>query len=87
MESEMDPMYLPEVEAAFPEGEMGEALRKMRDEGKPYPQIFHLFAYKPERTAHLMRYAEAVMGGSSPLSPGIRELIAAMTSKVNDCHF
>ena len=83
----MEPMYLPEVERSLPEGARGDAMRKMVAEGEPIPQILHLFAYKPERTAHLMKYSEAVMAGPSPLSPGLRELIAAFTSKMNDCRF
>ena len=83
----MEPMYLPEVEKSFPDGPRGDAMRKMVADGKPIPQILHLFAYKPERAAHLVKYAEAVMAGPSPLSPGLRELIAAFTSKNNDCYF
>ena len=51
------------------------------------PQIFHLFAYKPEVTIHLERFSQGVMRGPSPLSAGIRELIAAFTSRKNHCPF
>ncbi|MBM3811531.1 MAG: peroxidase [Acidimicrobiia bacterium] len=53
-------------------------------EGSP---IWHLFAYKPEWTVHLERFTHEVMRGASPLSPGWRELIAAFTSKLNQCPF
>jgi len=43
-----------------------------------------LFAFKLEATRHLEEFAEAVMRGPSPLSAGMRELIAAFTSKCND---
>ena len=55
--------------------------------GQPYSQIWHLFAYKPEATKHLERFTQAVLRGPSPLSPGLRELIAAYTSKRNECEF
>jgi alkylhydroperoxidase family enzyme len=47
----------------------------------------HLFAYDPDRTQHLLRFTEAVMRAPGPLSPGERELLAAMTSKANQCLF
>jgi alkylhydroperoxidase family enzyme len=53
----------------------------------PIPQIMHLFAFKPERTQHLERFTQEVMRGPSPLLPGQRELIAALTSKLNQCLF
>jgi hypothetical protein len=51
------------------------------------PQIMHLFAYKPDRTSFLSRFTQGVMRGPSPLSPGFRELIAAFTSRRNECAF
>jgi hypothetical protein len=59
----------------------------MRGAGVPVPQIMHLFAYKPDRTDHLSMFTQGVMRGPSPLSPGMRELIAAFTSRRNDCPF
>lgn len=57
------------------------------DKNSNVPQIWHLFAYKPEATKHLSAFTQAVMRGSSPLSAGFRELIAAFTSKRNHCPF
>jgi hypothetical protein len=51
------------------------------------PQIMHLFAYKPDRTGFLSGFTQGVMRGPSPLSAGCRELIAAFTSRRNDCPF
>ena len=59
----------------------------MRAAGGPVPQIMHLFAYKPQRTDHLARFTHEVMRGPSELLPGQRELIAALTSKLNQCLF
>jgi len=55
--------------------------------GQRVPHIMRLFAFKPDRTEHLSRYTQGVMRGSSPLSTGFRELIAAYTSKLNHCPF
>lgn len=83
----MDPMFLPEVEAHEDPGARGEAIRAMRAAAIPVPQIMHLFAYKPDRTDFLARFTQEVMRGPSPLSPGLRELIAAFTSRRNRCLF
>ena len=42
---------------------------------------------KPDRTDHLAKFTQGVMRGPSPLLPGQRELIAALTSKLNQCLF
>ena len=83
----MPPMFLPEVEANPKPGSWAANIRDMRSAGKEYPQIWHLFAYRPEMTAHLARFTQEVMRGPSPLSPGMRELIAAFTSAANRCPF
>ena len=83
----MDPMYLPEVEEHEGGGPWAEAIRRMRAANVPVPQIMYLFAYKPDRTEFLSRFTHGVMRGPSPLSPGLRELIAAFTSRRNDCLF
>ncbi len=83
----MKPMYLPEVEAHEGEGPRADAIRRMRAGGVPVPQIFHLFAYKPDRTDHLAAFTQGVLRGPSPLSAGERELIAAFTSRRNQCLF
>jgi len=83
----MNPMYLPDVEnheAAEPHATV---FSQMRAAGIPIPQILHLFAFKPDRTQHLSRFTQGVMRGPSPLLPGQRELIAALTSKLNQCLF
>ena len=59
----------------------------MQRAGREYPQIWHLFAFLPEATGHLARFTQEIMRGPAPLSPGLRELIAAFTSQGNDCPF
>ena len=80
-------MHLHEVEQAFPPGAAGDSIRAAKAGGHPVGEILHLISYKPEMTKHLLGLTQAVMRGDSPLSPGIRELIAAFTSKGNGCHF
>jgi alkylhydroperoxidase family enzyme len=81
----MKPMFLPGVEQDPKPGPYQQLIEQMR--GSEYPQIWHLFAYLPQATEHLARFTQAVLRGSAPLSPGLRELIAAYTSKRNDCPF
>ena len=83
----MRPMFLPEVENHEPGGHYAPTIHGMRAAGVPVPQIMHLFAYKPECTKFLALYTHGVMRGPSPLSAGFRELIAAYTSKLNQCPF
>jgi alkylhydroperoxidase family enzyme len=68
-------------------GSRGAMMARLRAAGLPIPQIQHLFAFKPDRTDHLQRFTQGVMRGPSPLSSGQRELIAAFTSRRNDCPF
>ena len=83
----MDPMYLAEVEGYQGAGGWADAVHQMRAAGRPVPQIWHLFAFKPDRTDHLAHFTQSVMRGPSALSPGQRELIAAFTSRRNECPF
>jgi alkylhydroperoxidase family enzyme len=83
----MEEMYLKEVEGHQAEGPYGELIAQGRAAGFPVPQIWHLFAFKPQATEHLARFTQEVMRGPSPLPPGIRELIAAFTSRRNQCPF
>ena len=80
-------MFLHEVEDATPAGPYAPQIAKIRSAGHPIPQIMHLFAYKPDRTQHLAQFTQGVMRGPSPLPAGQRELIAAFTSKRNECPF
>lgn len=82
----MDPMFLPEVEASPKPSPYCDAINQMKDAGE-YPQIWHLFAYLPEATQHLARFTQEILRGPAPIAPGMRELIAAYTSRRNDCPF
>jgi len=70
----MREMFLPDVENnPKPDSPYTPLIEQARSAGREYPQIWHLFAFKPQATQHL--------------GPGFRELIAARTSGRNDCPF
>ena len=83
----MESMFLDDLERTPEQGGYAGTIAALRAAGQAVPQIMFLFAYKPERTEHLSRFTHDVMRGPSPLSPGLRELIAAYTSKLNHCPF
>ena len=80
-------MFLPGVEENPQPGPYRDLIQAMQATGADYPQIWHLFAYLPKATEHLARFTQEILRGPSPLSPGMRELIAAYTSYRNDCPF
>jgi len=83
----MKPMFLADTEANPQPGPHADGIRALQSAGKEYPQIWHLFAYRPDATAHLAQFTQEVMRGESDLTPGLRELIAAFTSAGNHCPF
>ena len=85
--SEIAPMFLPGVENNPQPGPYADSIRIMRAAGPEYPKIWHMFAFQPQATAHLARFTQEIMREPAPLSPGLRELIAAYTSAGNHCPF
>ena len=83
----MPPMFLPGVEQNPQPGPYKSAIEQLQKQGQEYPQIWHLFAYLPHATEHLARFTQEILRGPAPLSPGLRELIAAYTSQRNHCPF
>ena len=81
------PMFLPDVEKNPQPGPYADLVRVMQRTGREYPQIWHLFAFRPQATEHLAQFTQEIMRGPGPISPGLRELIAAYTSVHNDCPF
>jgi hypothetical protein len=80
-------MFLPGVEHDPKPSAYRTLIEQMQQQGAEYPQIWHLFAYLPSATEHLARFTQEILRGPSPLSPGLRELIAAYTSRRNQCPF
>jgi hypothetical protein len=83
----MEPMFLPDVEKNPQPCAWTDAIRAIEQTGAEYPQIWHLFAFKPVATMHLARFTQEIMREPAPLPPGLRELIAAYTSARNHCPF
>jgi alkylhydroperoxidase family enzyme len=83
----MEPMFLREVERNPQPGPFRDAIEMMKATAPEYPQIWHLFAFRPNATEHLARFTQEILRGPAPLSPGMRELIAAFTSERNQCPF
>jgi hypothetical protein len=80
-------MFLKDVESHEGTGPYSELIRRARQTSVPPSGLWHLLAFKPEMTAALTQFTQAAMRGPSPLPPGMRELIAAFTSRRNECVF
>ncbi len=81
-------MFLPAVEDNTSPSAYLDAIRTMQASGaSEYPKIWHMFAFLPEATKHLAQFTQEIMREPAPLTPGIRELIAAFTSARNHCPF
>jgi len=83
----LEPTYLPGVENSGQPSPYRDMLQNLQNSGREYWQIWHLFAFRPETTVHLARFTQGIMRDSAPISSGLRELIAAYTSKLNECEF
>jgi hypothetical protein len=83
----MRPMFLPGVEQNPKPSSFTDSIAAMQSQGAEYPQIWHMLAYLPQATLHLCRFTQEILRGPAPMSPGIRELIAAYTSVKNQCPF
>ena len=51
------------------------------------PGIRGLLAFKPETAATVSAFTQQLLRGPSSLTPGEREIIAAVVSRLNDCRF
>ena len=83
----MERMFLPAVENHDEPSPWNSLIGATRESGQEYPQIWHMFGFLPKATDYLARFTQEILRGTAPLSPGMRELIAAYTSYRNDCPF
>jgi uncharacterized peroxidase-related enzyme len=83
----MKPMFLPGVEQNPQPSSYADLIRAAQQSGGEYWKIWHLFAFRPEMTAHLANFTHSAMHDPAPIEPKLRELIAAYTSHLNDCAF
>jgi uncharacterized peroxidase-related enzyme len=86
-QTKIKPMFLPVVEQNPQPGAYAEMIRRAQESGGEYWKIWNLFAFHPEATAHLARFTHAIMHDDAPLTPALRELIAAYTSYQNQREF
>jgi len=80
-------MFLPGVEQNPNPSTYLELIEAARASGTEYWQIWHLLAFQPDAARNLVGFSQVVMHDPAPLSPGLRELIAAYTSSLNQCEF
>jgi len=83
----IEPMFLPGVESNPQPSPYADFIRSMQLSAAEYPQIWHLFAFRPKATHHLAKFTQEIMREPGPITPGLRELIAAYTSARNHCPF
>ncbi len=84
----MEHMFLKDVEEHKGGDNYSKSIDAMLRAGQTeYPQILHMFSFKIAATQHLEKFTQEIMREPAPLSPGMRELIAGYTSKLNDCPF
>jgi uncharacterized peroxidase-related enzyme len=79
--------YLPAVAANPQPGAYAALIARARSSGAEYSKIWDLFAFQHDVTIHMGRFTHGVLRQPASISPGLRELIAAYTSRLNQCGF
>jgi uncharacterized peroxidase-related enzyme len=82
-----EPMFLRGVEDNPKPSVYRDLIESAKASGGDSWQIWHLLAFNPEAAHHLAALSQVLMHDQAPLSPGLRELIAAYTSSLNQCEF
>jgi uncharacterized peroxidase-related enzyme len=82
-----EPMFLRGVEENPKPSVYRDLIESAKASGGDSWQIWHLLAFNPEAAHHLAALSQVLMHDQAPLSPGLRELIAAYTSSLNQCEF
>jgi uncharacterized peroxidase-related enzyme len=80
-------MFLPGVEQNPKPSTYLELIEAARASGTEYWQIWHLLAFQPKAALNLVAFSQVVMHDPAPITAGLRELIAAYTSSLNQCEF
>src|SRR5947199_7194147 len=87
MDSTGNHIFLAEVEANPQPGPYADAIAAARKAGAEYWGIWNILAFQPMASYHLCELSHELMFKEGPISPGLRELIAAYTSSLNRCDF
>lgn len=85
--SSQQPMFLRGVEDDPKPSVYRDLIENAKSSGGDYWQIWHLLAFDPEAAHHLAALSHTLMHKDAPISAGLRELIAAYTSSLNQCVF
>jgi uncharacterized peroxidase-related enzyme len=80
-------MFLRDVEDNPRPSVYRDLIENAKASGGDYWQIWHLLAFDPEAAHHLAALSHRLMHSECPISAGLRELIAAYTSSLNQCEF
>jgi len=82
-----DAVFLQDVENNPQPGPYADLIHNAQATGAEYWRIRNLLAFRPRASYHLARFSHEIMHEDAPISPGMRELIAAYTSSLNRCEF
>jgi len=80
-------MYLRGVEESPKPSVHRDLIENAKSSGGDYWQIWYLLAFDPDAAHHLTALSHTLMHKPSPVSAGLRELIATYTSSLNGCEF
>ena len=64
-----------------------DAIANAKNEGMGYWGIWNLLAFRPKAAQRSAALSDEIMFADAPISPALRELIAAYTSSLNRCEF
>ena len=64
-----------------------DAIAHAKRTGAEYWGIWNLLAFRPATAHHLAAMSHEIMFADAPISPALRELMAAYTSSLNRCDF
>jgi uncharacterized peroxidase-related enzyme len=85
--SSQQPMFLRGVENEPKPSVYRYLIENAKSSGTDYWQIWHLLAFDPAAAHHLAALSHTLMHNEAPITAGLRELIAAYTSSLNQCEF
>jgi uncharacterized peroxidase-related enzyme len=80
-------LFLREVEDNPQPSPYFDLIAQAKASGSEYWRIWNLLAFRPKASYHLARFSHEIMHEDAPISPAMRELIAAYTSSLNGCEF
>jgi uncharacterized peroxidase-related enzyme len=84
----MSSLYIPDIERnPKPGGIYQKVVEATKASHPEYPKIWDLFAFGEDYTGFLARFTQGVLRTPSSISPAMRELVAAYTSRLNECRF